>query len=137
MRVPITTLLMVEIIMIEIALIAETTPTTEMVHTAETVTPTLITTEHHLHSPIEIATHQQEIILKDNPEAITLNIIERTQVKTTNVPQTATHQATTPTEVAEVVCLAEEAAEECLAAAVEECPVVAEVEDDNVILKIN
>jgi hypothetical protein len=128
---------MVEIIMIEIALIAETVPTTETVLTAETVTPTLTTAEHRLHSPIEIATHQLETILKDNPEAITLNIIERTQVKTTNVPQTAIHQATTPTEVVEEVCLAAVAAIERPAAAAEECPVVAEVEDDNIILKIN
>lgn len=130
---------MVEIIIVEIALIAETVLTIETVLTAETVTPTLTTAEHRLHSPIEIATQQQETILKDNPEAITLNIIERTQVKTTNVPQTATHQATTPTEVVEEVCLAAVAAIErpVVVAEVEECPVVAEVEDDNIVLKIN
>lgn len=132
---------MVEITMVEIALIAETVLTIETVLTAETVIPTLITVEHHLHSPIEIATQQQEAILKDNPEAITINTIEQTrhQAKTTNVPQIATHQAITPTEAAEEVCLAAVVATECPAevAEAEECPVVAEAEDDNIVLRIN
>lgn len=140
---------MVEITMLEIALTAEITLTIivltiETVLTVETVTPTLITAEHRLHSPTEIATHQQEAILKDNPETIIINTIEQTrhQVKTTNVPQIAIHQAITPTEVAEAACLAEVVVTEhpeeveCLAEA-EECPEAAEAEDDNKILKIN
>jgi len=134
--------------MVEIALIAGTVPTIivltiETVLTAETAIPTLITVEHHLHSPIEIATHRQEAILKDNPETIIINTIEQTrhQVKTINVPQIAIHQVITPTEAAVVVCLAVVDIEhpeevECLAE-VAECLVAEAAEDDNIILKIN
>lgn len=128
--------------MVEIALIPETALTIEMVLTAETVIPTLITLEHHLHSPIEIVIQQQEAILKDNPEAIITNITEQTrhQVKATNDPQTAIHQATTLTEVAEEVCLAEAVVTEhlveveCLVEAAE-CLAAVAVEDDNIVYK--
>jgi hypothetical protein len=134
------TIITIEITAPETVPITEIIPTPETALITEIVSP--ITTEHHLHSLIETVT-QPETTHKDNPEAITLNTIDRTQVKTTNVHQTVTHQATTPTEVTaaaaavcQVVADIEVLEEECLAAA-EECPAVA-AEDDNIyLLEIN
>jgi hypothetical protein len=118
------------IIIIEITA-PEIVPITEIVLTLETVLITEIalpiTTEPRPLSPIEIVA-QPETIHKGNPETITINTIEQTQVKTINVHQTVILQATTPTEAVAVVCLEEVL--ECLAAVVaQEHPVV--VAEDN------
>jgi hypothetical protein len=126
------TIITIEITVPETVHTVEITPTPETALITEIALP--ITTEHPLLSLIEIVT-QTETILKDNPEIITRNTIDRTPVKTINVHQTITHQATTPTEVAavcQVVVDIDPLVAECLAVA-EECPVV--VEDDNIFIR--
>lgn len=132
----ITILVIAEITTLEIVPTVETTLTIEIVLTVEIAIQT--PTEHRQHLRIETVA-MRETIRKDKLETITISPTDQTrqQVKTTNVHQTTTPQATTPTEAAVVVCLEE--AQECLAAAAErERPVAVAAEDSRLVkLEIN